>query len=139
MTEEHVMDFTPELRAEALAIVRQYRHGRLFDPPSRAEGAGGTKGTIVSHTVTTTWTGGAADPETGIVYVPSVHNPLIATMVKPNHPISEDKRSKNDWVSTLGQATYGPWIEGPQGLPDPTNLPMAASRPLTSTRERFYG
>ena len=66
MTEEHLIDFTPELRAEALAIVRQYRHGRLFDPPSRAE-AGGTKGTIVSHTVTTTWTGGAADPETGIV------------------------------------------------------------------------
>ena len=123
MTEEHLIDFTPELRAEALAILKRYRHGPLFDPPSMPGGPAGTKGTIVSHTVTTTWTGGAVDPETGIVYVPSVHNPLIVTMVKPNHPIAENTKAKNEWVGIRGQANMGPWIEGPQGLPDPFKPP----------------
>jgi quinoprotein glucose dehydrogenase len=123
MTDEYLIDFTPELRREALAIVNQYRRGPLFDPPSVAGGPDGKKGTILSHTVTTTWTGGAADPETGIVYIPSVHNPLIATLVKPNHPLAYDKQSKSEWTHTRGQPNLGPWIEGPQGLPDPFKPP----------------
>jgi mannose-6-phosphate isomerase-like protein (cupin superfamily) len=34
ISEEDLIDFTPELRAEALAIMRKYRIGLLFTPPS---------------------------------------------------------------------------------------------------------
>ena len=33
-TEENLIDFTPELRAEALEILERYTHGPLFTPPS---------------------------------------------------------------------------------------------------------
>ena len=47
ITEEDLIDFTPELRAEALEIFRQYRSGPLFTPPSvRDEPPGGTLGTL---------------------------------------------------------------------------------------------
>ena len=47
ITEEDLIDFTPELRAEALEIFRQYRSGPLFTPPSvRDESPGGTLGTL---------------------------------------------------------------------------------------------
>src|SRR5204862_2932499 len=34
ITENDLIDFTPELRAEALAIFKRYRTGPLFTPPS---------------------------------------------------------------------------------------------------------
>ena len=39
ITENDLIDFTPELRAEALAIFKKYRTGPVFTPPS-IEGAG---------------------------------------------------------------------------------------------------
>jgi quinoprotein glucose dehydrogenase len=42
-----LIDFTPELRQEALAIVKEYVTGPLFTPPSiRGTGPNATKGTI---------------------------------------------------------------------------------------------
>ena len=37
MTLDDLIDFTPELPAEAVEIISQYRIGPLFTPPSRAE------------------------------------------------------------------------------------------------------
>ena len=34
VTENDVVDFTPELRKEALAVLEKYNHGPLFTPPS---------------------------------------------------------------------------------------------------------
>src|SRR5204863_8076486 len=47
VTENDLIDFTPELKAEAVAIFKRYRTGPLFTPPS-VEGAGvaDLKGTI---------------------------------------------------------------------------------------------
>src|SRR4030081_1579710 len=42
---EYLLDFTPELKAEALKIASQYRMGPLFTPPSVAT-PNGTKGTL---------------------------------------------------------------------------------------------
>ena len=45
--EENLIDFTPELRAEALTIFNRYVTGPLYTPPSvRDESPGGTLGTI---------------------------------------------------------------------------------------------
>jgi hypothetical protein len=55
----------------------------LFTPPSLLdERPGGTKGTIhMPGTVANVWNGAAFDPETGLLYVPSVHCPVVVQMV----------------------------------------------------------
>ena len=67
---EDLIDFTPELRAEAERIVSNYRMGPIFTPPtaSVAEGPWGTL-MLPSQAGGTNWPGGSLDPETGIIYL----------------------------------------------------------------------
>ncbi len=69
VTVDDLIDFTPELRAEALEVASRYRMGPIFTPPvvSRREGPLGT----FIRPSRTNWPGGAYDPETRIIYVPS--------------------------------------------------------------------
>ena len=121
---EDLIDFTPELRQEAIKIISQYRFGGLFTPPTIADGK--TKGTVQMPGAAggANWTGAGLDPETGTLYVTSVHAPFVAEMVKAkdpeagsvNHPRGA---AANDieWTARRGAAVTGPWLEGPQGLP----------------------
>ena len=72
---DDLIDFTPELKAEATKIVSRYRLGPLYTPPSVAD-ANGTLGTLVipSFRGGANWPGGSLDPETGIVYIYSKTN-----------------------------------------------------------------
>ncbi len=69
VTVDDLIDFTPELRAEAIEVASRYKMGPLFTPPvvSRREGPLGT----FIRPSRTNWPGGAYDPETHILYVPS--------------------------------------------------------------------
>lgn len=69
---DDLIDFTPELRAEAEEVVSRYRLGPIFTPPvlSRAEGPIATL-SLGAGSGGTNWPGGGYDPETGIVFVPS--------------------------------------------------------------------
>ena len=44
VTLDDLVDFTPELKQEALAIVNEYHYGPLFIPPTLAGGPDGKKG-----------------------------------------------------------------------------------------------
>jgi quinoprotein glucose dehydrogenase len=67
---DDVIDFTPELKAEAIKIASEYQLGPIFTPPSVFD-ANGKKGTLQLPAATggSNWQGGAVDPETGILYV----------------------------------------------------------------------
>ncbi len=106
-TVDDLIDFTPELKAEALKIAAQYRLGQIFTPPSVA-GAGGKKATIIlpSPTGGANWQGGAADPETGMLYVSSV------TFAAPVSLVRDPRRP-----DMLYQGQYSTAHYGPQGLP----------------------
>jgi quinoprotein glucose dehydrogenase len=107
VTLDDLIDFTPELRAEAIEIISQYRIGPLFTPPSRAKNPDGTKGTIQlpgSHGAAN-WHGGAVDVETGILYVTSATRPNVRGL------FNDSKLSNMNFVDRLYQ------LEGPQGLP----------------------
>jgi quinoprotein glucose dehydrogenase len=75
MTEDQLIDFTPELRAEALAILRKYRHGEMFIPPSM-------EGTLILPGIIggTNWGGAAVDPSTSVLYVKSTNQPSVLAM-----------------------------------------------------------
>ena len=67
---DDLVDYTPELRAQAEEIVAKFRIGSIYPPPSVAV-ADGTFGTLAvpNSTGGINWPGGAFDPETGMFYV----------------------------------------------------------------------
>ncbi len=71
VTEDDLVDFTPEIKAEAFRIARQFRLGRLYAPPSAANAADGTMGTLTAPSAGggVNWPGGAVDPVDDILYV----------------------------------------------------------------------
>ena len=66
---DDLIDFTPELRAEAEARVANFRIGPIFTPPVVADPEG-PYGTLMLPSAGggTNWPGGSVDPETGIFY-----------------------------------------------------------------------
>ena len=84
MTEDDLIDFTPELRRKAIEALRPYRFGPLYIPPSLMDAADGTKGAIMmpGNRGGANWNAGAVDPETGYVYVASVTRPTLLQLVK---------------------------------------------------------
>ena len=110
VTVDDLIDFTPELRAEALEIVERYTLGPLFTPPSIIEdGPNGNLGTIQlpGSQGGGDVQGASFDPETNILYVPSITAPFVAGLVE-GHPERTNLRYR--------QGTRE-WISGPQGLP----------------------
>jgi quinoprotein glucose dehydrogenase len=71
VTENDLVDFTPEIKAEALRIARQFRLGQLYAPPSVADAPDGTMGTLTAPSAGggVNWPGGAVDPVDDILYV----------------------------------------------------------------------
>src|SRR5262249_30237427 len=77
MTHDILIDFTPELTAEAIKILEQYKYGpQLYIPPI-VRGTNGKIATLLMphHTGGSNWPGGAFDVETGMFYVSSLTNP----------------------------------------------------------------
>jgi len=110
VTIDDLIDFTPELRTEALAILDNFVWGPFLTPPTLIdESPIGTQGTLSVPGLVggTDWNGAGVDPESGILYVPSVHSGTIIGLVRSEHP-----RSDMDWV--MKETKH---IPGPQGLP----------------------
>jgi len=93
--EDDLIDFTPELRAQAKEIVAPFRLGPVFTPAvvsdpdgAAADSGGGPEATLVvpGSTGGANWEGGAGDPETGILYVGSQTRPSAVALV----PSGED-------------------------------------------------
>jgi quinoprotein glucose dehydrogenase len=81
---DDLIDFTPALRAEALAAVNPYRLGGWMAPPSLDGASDGTHGTLSlpSFNGGANWWGGAYDPETGLIYVGSMTIPSMLSLQK---------------------------------------------------------
>jgi len=92
VTEDDLIDFTPEIRAEIQKLLTRYRIGPLYSPPSLVDAPDGTIGTFGLPYATggANWEGSAFDPETGLLYVPSVT--AIAVMALSHEPDASDIR-----------------------------------------------
>jgi quinoprotein glucose dehydrogenase len=108
--DDNLVDFTPELRAEAREILKRYVTGPLFTPPSVVDAApAGKLGTIQlpGSIGGANWSGAGFDPETHMLYVPSSMAPFVADIV-PGEP------SRTNLRYVHGKRS---WIAGPRGLP----------------------
>jgi quinoprotein glucose dehydrogenase len=108
VTENDLIDFTPELRAAAIEIVKEYTMGPLFSPPTVA-GENGKKGTlqVPSAAGGANWGGAAFDPDTGNLFIESA-NILGLAVVSKGDPTK-------DQANYLVGSPTGP--RGPEGLP----------------------
>jgi quinoprotein glucose dehydrogenase len=94
VTLEDLIDFTPELRAEAVKLVSRYQIGPIFTPPvvSRWEGPLATL-MLPSNTGGANWQGGSFDPETKIFYI------FTNTQISAHGLINDPKRSAMNFIS----------------------------------------
>ena len=109
-TVDNLIDFTPQLRAEALEIVKHYTIGPMFTPPTvRDDTPGGNLGTIQlpGSVGGANWGGGAFDPETHLLYVPSATAPFVADIEAGDPAVTDLRYVKGKRM----------WAPGPRGLP----------------------
>ena len=95
ITEDDLIDFTPEMKAEAIKIWSQYKTGPLYTPPIVA-GEGGKLGLLYVPNGAN-WPGGAYDPETGRFYVYS------HTLTRVIGLVNDPKRSNMAFISGSGE------------------------------------
>jgi quinoprotein glucose dehydrogenase len=109
VSEDDLIDFTPELKKEALEIASGFRLGPLFTPPSLVTET--KKGTLSAPGSQggANWPGAALDPETGYLFVASSADPAFLGLTPdPEH-------SNMNYVQ--GRRLKPPQGGGPQGLP----------------------
>jgi quinoprotein glucose dehydrogenase len=88
VTYENLIDFTPELHAQALKLVEKYKLGPIFTPPVISKREGPITGFRSSGGMN--WPGFSFDPETHIAYVPSqVSFPALALQAPPTKEFSD--------------------------------------------------
>jgi quinoprotein glucose dehydrogenase len=109
---DDLVDFTPEIRAMAIEAVENFRLGPLFTPPTVTV-EGGRQGTIQRPQIrgAASWTGAGVDPESGLLYVPSLNG---VTVMKYYTPDPAEGGNLN-----LTQAGFGSGTQPdmPDGLP----------------------
>ena len=124
-----LIDFTPELRAQAMQLASRYKLGPIFTPPvvskwegplgilSMAVGGGGTE-----------WPGGSYDPETHIAYIPSQRVMSSIGLIPPEGNRSDmayiSGTARNPNPAPAGAAGAGPAAAGAPAL-NVQGLPLA--------------
>jgi quinoprotein glucose dehydrogenase len=112
---DDLVDFTPELRAEAEQLVSKYRIGPIFTPPSvsRAEGPIATLA-MAAQGAATNWQGGSYDPETHLLYVSS-QSQVAALGLMPPPPEITDFRYHQGTVLSGVRRSGGSGSAGSEG------------------------
>jgi len=97
-SEADLIDWTPEIKAEALKVAARYKLGPLYTPPVVSTWPG-PLGTLMLPSAGggSNWFGGSFDPETKLLYTFSVTTPTALGLVK-----SDGTRSDMNYIS--GQA-----------------------------------
>lgn len=115
VSEDMLIDYTPELRKEALEIIKNYKIGPIFTPPVESKAAG-PWATLVSSLSGSNWMGGSMDPETGVVYVGSSRG-VIGISVVPSGTRSDVGYISGRAPGAQGQLTVKglPLLKPPYG------------------------
>ncbi len=117
---DDLIDFTPELRAEALKIASRYKFTTVFTPPvvSKVEGPLGILTSVKNGTI---WEGGSFDPETQILYVYSEGGVQSLGLVPPR-PGTSDMNFVQGSALT-GMRAVGGGAGAPAAAPPPGAAP----------------
>ena len=133
VTEDDLIDFSPELRQQALEVASWYKMGPIFTPPV-VSNIDGPLGILMAPATGggTNWPGGSYDPETQILYVSSSSS-VVGLAVVPPYP------GQSDMAYIQGNAATGPRTSGGAGSSaggGRTEFQVAAREPPVSSRGR---
>ncbi len=105
---DDLIDFTPELRAEAVKAIAQYKIGPIFTPPvvSQKEGPLAVL-QMASQAAATNWPGGSFDPETRTLYVQSQSAVATLGLVPPPAGAAPDVRYHQGTVLSGARVSGG--------------------------------
>ena len=114
VTPDDLVDFTPAIKAEALKAIEGYKIGPIYTPGSPLSAS--NKGTIIlpGYGGGANWHSGAADPETGFVYVGSETAANVIGLNK-NDPATSKIDSDYIMGGTLPRVQGLPLIKPPYG------------------------
>jgi quinoprotein glucose dehydrogenase len=109
VSEEDLINFTPELRAKGIEVASWHKMGPIFTPPV-VSSIDGPLGTLMAPATGggTNWPGGAYDPENNMVYVVS-NSSVTSLAVVPPYP------GQSDMAYIQGSALSGPRTSGGAG------------------------
>ncbi len=109
--EEDLIDFTPELRQQALDVLKNYVTGPMYTPPTLVGQGTSNKGTVVYPNFGggSNWNGGAVDLETNTLFVPT-RNTFMSMGLRPAD------QNLTDWAYVPGRRESA-LMQLPNGLP----------------------
>jgi len=128
---DDLIDFTPEMRAQARDVVSRYRVAGVFNPPLVGEPNKFLGALNIGHSGGgTNWPGGGADPETHIVYV-QANNSQVQSMSLRTPPSGFSDLAyvsgRNDQPFRVAEAAgAGTAADAPQRKIEPGAPPGAA-------------
>lgn len=101
LSEDDLIDFTPELRQQAMEIASKFDYGPLYTPATE-------KGVILLPGLYggADWVGAVAHPGKGVLYVPSHTLPSVAWLSRA------EPNASSAYVATINNR-----LSGPEGLP----------------------
>jgi quinoprotein glucose dehydrogenase len=131
---DDLIDFTPELRAQALEVIKRYRVGPSPFTPAMLGDIEGQLGAIGAGTATN-WPGSAYDPETHIVYAQATYNAVQSRSLVTPPPGFSDIRYVSGIAGRPFQVVLGPGdccaadgerrqVAPPPPPPSPTGAPV---------------
>ncbi len=123
-------DLTPELFAEAKALMDQYAIGPLYTPPA-VDGPGAKLGTLMlpADVGGANWPGGSFDPETNRLYIHS-HTAVFTLRNIPADLVPFDPSPAGQAANPRPAANAGgppPGFGGPPGAPGGLNAPRGGT------------
>ncbi len=79
---DDLVDFTPQLRQQAMDLLKRYKYTPSPFMPGSLADINGTLGSIVTGTATN-WPGGGYDPETHTAFMPAGNTPGVRALAAP--------------------------------------------------------
>ncbi len=137
---DDLIDFTPELRAQALKNLQRYKYTPSVFTPAILGDVNGLLGHVGGGSTATNWPGGGYDPETHIIYAPAANNPTSRSLVAAP-PGFSDIRYVSGIAGRPFVEVFGPGdcCAADAGRKTPRRAPAsAAARGQACSRRRGY-
>lgn len=117
-SEELLVDFTPELRQQALQAVAEFQMGPLFNPPMRENDPSGKQAALMCPVGAVNITHPpVADPNTGVMYIMSRYSCGSRRLVSGEEADTYYDAPTGTTLSRFAAASGGPSPRHPAGIP----------------------
>jgi quinoprotein glucose dehydrogenase len=121
---DDLIDFTPELRAQAKDAVARYKTGPMFLPPVVGDSSVLGALNLGNASGGTNWPGAGYDPETHIVYAQAHQSALFPISLRPPPPGFSDIHYVMGRNDTEFRVSEGPGFGSAADAPQPKRAPV---------------